>query len=171
MFADRLEITLAGDILQGLSQSEFFEGYSVLRNKEIMRIFKDLEMVEYLGSGMPRILNAYPKESFIFTENFIRMVFLASMPFVDQVSPQVSPQVNPQVTRLLESIIGEMTRDTLQALIGLKDRKSFRESYIKPALDTGLIEMTIPDKPNSRLQKYRLTNLGKGTLKKLGLNS
>jgi ATP-dependent DNA helicase RecG len=31
--------------------------------------------VEYLGSGMPRILKAYPKESFIFTANFIRTVF------------------------------------------------------------------------------------------------
>ena len=41
------------------------------------------------------------------------------------------------------------------------DRKSFRERYLKPALDEGLIEMTIPEKPNSRLQKYRLTDKGR----------
>ena len=40
-----------------------------------MRIFKDLEMVEQLGSGIPRILRAYNKDSFIFMPNFIRMVF------------------------------------------------------------------------------------------------
>lgn len=53
-----------------------------------------------------------------------------------------------------------MGREALQAALGLSDRKSFRERYIKPALAEGLIEMTIPDKPNSRLQKYRLTEKG-----------
>jgi hypothetical protein len=51
-----------------------------------------------------------------------------------------------------------MNRDALQAALGLKDRKSFCERYLKPALNAGFIEMTIPDKPNSRLQKYRLTD-------------
>jgi hypothetical protein len=69
---------------------------------------------------------------------------------------QVSPQVTPQVGELLAAIRGEMDREALQSALGLSDRKSFRERYLKPALDDGLIEMTIPDKPNSRLQKYRL---------------
>jgi hypothetical protein len=43
----------------------------------------------------------------------------------------------------------------------LKDRKQLRETYIRPALAQGLIEMTVPDKPSSRLQKYRLTGKGK----------
>ncbi|MGR7920137.1 Fic family protein [Zobellella denitrificans] len=64
--------------------------------------------------------------------------------------PQVTPQVTPQVSALLAAIRGEMGRETLQAALGLSDRKSFRERYLKPALDDGLIEMTIPDKPNSR---------------------
>jgi len=41
--------------------SEIFEGCSMPGNKEVMRIFKDLEMVEYLGSGMPRILQFYDR--------------------------------------------------------------------------------------------------------------
>jgi hypothetical protein len=53
-----------------------------------------------------------------------------------------------------------MTRDELQWVLELKDRTSFRERYLKPALQTGLIELTIPDKPNSRLQKYQLMNVG-----------
>ena len=74
--------------------------------------------------------------------------------------PQVSPQVTPQVGELLATIHGEMSREMLQAALGLADRKSFRERYLQPALADGLIEMTIPDKPNSRLQQYRLTEKG-----------
>jgi len=61
---------------------------------------------------------------------------------------------------LIEAISGEMSRDELQTALGLKDRKSFRELYLKPALEEGLVEMTIPDKPNSKNQKYRLTEKG-----------
>jgi hypothetical protein len=53
-----------------------------------------------------------------------------------------------------------MDRDELQAALDLKDRKSFRERYLRPALETGLIRMTIPEKPNSRLQRYLLTPAG-----------
>ena len=46
-------------------------------------------------------------------------------------------------------------------LVGLRDRMHFSRDYLQPALDAGLIEMTIPEKPNSRLQKYRLTEMGR----------
>jgi predicted HTH transcriptional regulator len=55
LFSDRIEITSAGGLPEGLSQQEFFEGYSVPRNQEIMRIFKDLGLVEHLGSGPTHI--------------------------------------------------------------------------------------------------------------------
>ncbi len=45
------------------------------RNQEMMHIFKDIELVEHLGSGIPRILEAYPQQFFKFTENFLRMTF------------------------------------------------------------------------------------------------
>jgi Fic family protein len=72
------------------------------------------------------------------------------------VSPQVAPQVSPQVKRLLETLTGEMSGREIMEVLDLTDRKSFRHRYLAPALDAGLIEMTIPDKPNSHLQKYRL---------------
>lgn len=49
----------------------------------------------------------------------------------------------------------------LKMKLSLFDRKSFRERYLAPALRDGLIAMTLPDKPNSRLQKYALTELGR----------
>lgn len=75
--------------------------------------------------------------------------------------PQVSPQVAPQVGELLAAIHGEMGREALQSALGLSDRKSFRERYFKPALADGLIEMTVPDRPRSSRQKYRLTAKGR----------
>ncbi|MBE0424546.1 MAG: putative DNA binding domain-containing protein [Lutibacter sp.] len=76
LFDDRIEITSAGGLTDTLNQEEFFEGVSIPRNKELMRIFKDLDMVEQLGSGVPRILEYYDKACFKFSENFLRMTFL-----------------------------------------------------------------------------------------------
>jgi len=51
--------------------------------------------------------------------------------------------------------------------LGLKDRTHLRERYLAPALTEGFIELTIPDKPNSRMQKYRLTDKGHALLAKI----
>lgn len=90
------------------------------------------------------------------------IVFMLSMlrDAILSATPQVAPQVTPQVAELLRHMVGEMNRAALQDVIGLADRKSFRERYLRPALDAGLIAMTRPDKPNSRLQCYYLTALG-----------
>ena len=69
---------------------------------------------------------------------------------------QPTPQVTPQVKALLDVLVGQMSRVQLQQALGLADRKNFTERYLKPALTAGVIEMTRPDVPNSRLQKYRL---------------
>ena len=78
MFDDRVEITSAGSLPEGLSKEDFFEGVSIPRNKELMRVYKDLELVEQLGSGVPRILRSYGKECFRFMDSFTRMVFPSS---------------------------------------------------------------------------------------------
>ncbi|XPV75763.1 MAG: Fic family protein [Desulfovibrio sp.] len=96
-----------------------------------------------------------------FIEFILKMILnaiLSVAPF--KASPQDAPQVTPQVNALLEILNGEMGRDELQNILELKDRKSFRKLYLKPALDAGLVEMTIPDKPNSKNQKYRVTGKG-----------
>ena len=61
---------------------------------------------------------------------------------------------------MIEVLEGEMTRDELQAILGLSNREHFRKEYLKPAINDEVVELTIPDKPNSNKQKYRLTNKG-----------
>lgn len=79
IFPDRLEITSAGRLPESLSRKEFFTGISIPRNKELMRIYRDLDIVESLGSGIPRILRSYGEECFHFTDNFIRIIFPAGI--------------------------------------------------------------------------------------------
>lgn len=58
-----------------------------------------------------------------------------------------------------------MTRQTMQDALGLADRQHFRKTYLLSALELGVIEMTQPDKRNSRSQRYRLTAQGRQWLK------
>lgn len=55
---------------------------------------------------------------------------------------------------------GEMDRELLQQLLDISHREYFRSSFLVPALEAELMELTIPDKPNSSKQKYRLTSKG-----------
>lgn len=64
IFCDRMEFTSYGGLIQGQSQEDFFSCSSMPRNRELMRVFKDVGLVEQLGSGMSRILKAYDKNIF-----------------------------------------------------------------------------------------------------------
>jgi len=70
----------------------------------------------------------------------------------DQVSDQVSDQVAALLKRLGNRTLGATE---LMAAMGLNHRPTFRKNYLTPALEGGWIERTLPDKPNSPLQKYR----------------
>lgn len=49
----------------------------------------------------------------------------------------------------------------------MKHSENFLKAYLLPAIEAGLVEMTLPDKPKSRLQKYRLTENGRALQKSL----
>lgn len=96
-------------------------------------------------------------ESSVFIEFMLRMILgaLASLS-----PPEVTPEVTPEVRKMLAILKGEMFRKEIQQILGLKDEKHFRTAYQQPAIAAGLIEMTVPARPNSRLQKYRITPKG-----------
>jgi Fic family protein len=72
------------------------------------------------------------------------------------VSDQDADQVSDQVKRLINVLDGKtLSALELMVLLDLKHRPTFRKNYLHPALEAGLIEMTIPQIPNSRGQKYR----------------
>ena len=112
--------------------------------------------VESLGSGIPRILRAYGEDCFKFTDNFIRI----TLPITAHDTAHDVGGVSKVIRTIVTCIEGEVDRDTLQSLIGIKHRTYFRSTYIKPALEEGYIEFTLPNEKRSKLQKYRLTAKG-----------
>ena len=141
------------------------------RNRRIGEFLKELDLTEGRSTGIPKVLrvmqaNGSPEPRFESDDE--RSSFLIRLPvhegFAGEVTPEVTHEVAGEVQKLLNVIIGEMSRKDIQSALGLKHEDHFREAYLHPALDRGFIEMTIPDKPRSRLQKYRLTSKGKGWL-------
>jgi ATP-dependent DNA helicase RecG len=113
--------------------------------------------------------NGSPPPEFASDED--RSYFLIRLPVHERaampVETQVTPQVTPQVRQLLAACEGELAREELQVRTGLSDREHFRTEYLRPAIDQGLVEMTIPDKPRSSKQRYRLTDKGRQWLEPL----
>ena len=75
-------------------------------------------------------------------------------------------QVGDPLTDQVKSLLKTLRTKPLSAVecmtrLKLSHRPTFRANYLHPALEQGLIERTIPDKPNSRLQKYRLMEKGR----------
>lgn len=104
IFPDRLEITSAGRLPETMSLQEFFDGVSMPRNKELMRIFKDVELVESLGSGIPRILRAYGTDCFRFTENFIRLTLPISHPHSGERNATLVTIQNNDIDSIVEKL-------------------------------------------------------------------
>ena len=75
IFSDRITVTSAGGLVSGLSQEDFFNCRSMPRNRILMRVFRDVELVESLGSGMTRILSSYAPSIFELTPSFLVATF------------------------------------------------------------------------------------------------
>ena len=73
IFDNKLVISSNGGIQEGVTQAEFLEGFSNPKNPELMRVFRDLNYVEQLGTGIQRVLKVYDKNIFEFFANHIRV--------------------------------------------------------------------------------------------------
>ena len=83
-----------------------------------------------------------------------------------EVGVNAPAEVTDEVRRLLVLLAeqGPVGRVAVQAALGLRGQANFRQRYLEPALQDGLVEMTVPDHPNSRVQRYRITPAGMSVL-------
>ena len=85
-----------------------------------------------------------------------------------QATVQAGGMTEKTVLRLLEPLQHEpLSVIELLDKLSIKHRASFRTTYLVPALTQNLIEMTLPDKPKSPNQKYRLTAKGRALLQRI----
>jgi ATP-dependent DNA helicase RecG len=146
---------LYGDLtVQQLIQNRY---QSHLRNKLIAEAFYLTCRIEKYGSGIARIqqeIEAYPSLQFSIEEiaNGILVSFVKEL--------ELTGEVTGEVMRLLNVCDGEKSRKELQGLLGLQHEDHFRKAYLLPAIAAGLLEMTRPATPKSRMQRYRLTEKG-----------
>lgn len=102
IFSDRLEITSYGGLIDGMTMDELISGVSRPRNREIMRIFRDVELVEQLGSGMNRMMKVYNPDIFKVTPNFFHVVLKQNSDFTQSSSDmhQMCPERAPICTNV-----------------------------------------------------------------------
>ena len=143
MFSDRLVISSNGGIQDSTTKEEFLEGFSLPRNKELMKVFNDLDLVEQMGTGIIRILQSYNKKAFEFFPNFIRVTF----PFNENKFNISRKELNnTNLSEIQNSIINLMldspmiTQETLARLLDVNIRTIQRN--IKLLIDMKLIERT-----------------------------
>lgn len=154
------------------------------RNRRIGEFLKELDMTEGRSTGIPKILHAMetngsPPPVFDFDED--HTYFMCRLPVHPQatmpegLTPEVTPEVGTKsaLSRhqvdILHKCVEECALQGLMLITGRSDRTKFRNQVLRPLLDAGLIEMTIPDKPRSSKQKYRLTAKGRQVISQLEL--
>lgn len=179
IFDDRVEVWSAGVFPKGITPESLTRQHlSVQRNPIIADIFHRTGLIEKWGRGTNRVVDmcreaGIPAPTFEEITGAAVVTFCVNVSGPQRVTPQVTAQVTGQVTvqvtaqvaKILKAARTPRTREELQAAAGIAHREHFRLSYLKPLLAAGWLEMTIPNKPQSRLQMYRLTEEGVNALK------
>lgn len=139
---------------------------SIRRNPAIADLFQRLDFAERQGSGLRKIreeterLFGYTDDyapKFVSTASAFHVILKNMNYNLHGSTVQVTTQVTTQDERtkqLIEYCLEPKSRDEMQQFIGIANREYFRKYILKPLLESGVLKMTIPDKPNSRNQKY-----------------
>ncbi len=179
IFDDRIEIRSWGRLPNGITVEQLSGRHgSKPVNPLIAGAFHRTGAVEVWGRGTNRVIAMCEKHGaappvFEERQGFLIVTFNAAITKTmtravrAPVEAPVRVPVEAPVLRILELLFskGALGNAEILAELGLKNRRRMRENYIAPSLRAGLIEYTIPDKPNSRLQKYRLTTAGERVLR------
>lgn len=168
IFSDRMTITSYGGLVHELSQEEFFNGRSIPRNRELMRIFHDMDWVEQLGSGIHRILRKYPKEIYEISEHFVVVTFKFAEPLTDDqgVSQQggtkgsteggmksgtiggtkTYPELSFSLEQIVNLIVANPSVSIAEIAARTKKAKSGVQKQVKRLQEMGIIRRVGPNK-------------------------
>lgn len=179
MFDDRLEISSPGGLKFGITIEDLQAPHpSMPWNPLMANVLYRAGIIEQWGTGTTRIAdicqeNGNPPPTWVERAGTLVVIF---RPVADRAAPQVAEDVGTKPAPSRHQV--EMMRKcrqgqslvNLMAVSGRSDRTKFRNQVLNPLIDNGLVEMTIPGKPQSSNQKYRLTAKGRDLLASLPKN-
>jgi len=164
VFDDRIEVRSSGGLPRGITAASLMTSHkSVLRNPLIAEAFHRTGAVEVWGRGTNRVIEACERHG-IDAPTFEAEGLSVTVTFRAAIAP--TPQVGTKSAlsrhqvRVLEEARDPRRIAELMEMFGRSDRTKFRHQVVRPLLEAGLLEMTIPDRPRSSLQRYRTTAAG-----------
>jgi ATP-dependent DNA helicase RecG len=172
VYTDRIEVVSPGGLPKGMTLADLGRK-SVRRNVLIADLLHRIDFIEKAGTGIKRIREEVREQGCpepVFENNgFFTAIFRPNPEVLAQAetqpggraAEQVTEQATEQVGRLVKTLrAGPLTSQEILKQLGLSHRPTLLYDYLRPALGAGLVEMTIPDKPRSSKQRYRLTQTG-----------
>ena len=168
IYKDRVEIYNPGTFPAGYEPEDFISGRErpIRRNPLIAQTLYYSKNVESFGTGLKRIADACDaagcKYKFEVLKSGFVVVFYRSDENFDTTGTDTTPvtiPVNTPDKDIRSKIVSlclnaPQTREQLMQACGMKNKAHFLKAYLKPMLETGELQLTVPDKPNSRNQKY-----------------
>ena len=176
LFADRLEVWNPGRLPPPLTLEKLRVAHtSVPGNPLLAESMYLAEYIERMGTGtldmISRCVDAgLPEPEFTVTQGFVTKIWRAEParqlelliePLIDRRQAEISVR---DLVMLQECVQGEATSRELQMAAGYSSRTKSFGQRLRRLLDDKLLEMTVPDKPRSPLQKYRLTDKGRAAI-------
>jgi len=178
IFDDRIEIWSPGELPQGMTLEQLHLPHrSVLRNSTLAELLYLTRYIERWGTGIQNMKSwmqghGLPEPQFLMTGHSMVTVLKRPAPAgapetlnKHQVGTKLG--LSRHQVRILYNLLEDQGIMDLMTVSGRKNRTKFRDQVLKPLINAGLVEMTIPDKPRSSKQKYRLTENGREFQKKL----
>jgi len=131
IYDDRIVVLSSGGLPAGLSREDFFKGRSLPRSQELMRIFTDMKLCERLGTGMQKILRAYPTDIFDISDSFIQ----ASFPYNSEALAILRNRIPEEATERAAYAASLLSANALRVLALLKEEGAKTVEEIDGALD------------------------------------
>ena len=172
VFDDRIEIHSIGGFPTGIRAELLSQEHrSIPRNPLIAGAFHRTGAIEVWGRGTNRVIEAcraygIAEPSFREDSGAVTVTFRAEVvvgaPIGDQAGTKLG--LSRDQAQVLELTEEPRTLPELMVPSGRTNRTKFRDQVLAPLLDAGLVEMTVPDKPRSPKQQYRMTEAGRAAL-------
>lgn len=171
VFADRVEIISPGHLPDALNTDVIRHGASNRRNPTLTEHAVHILPYRGLGTGIPRALGAWPKIDLLdehAANQFRAVVWRPDTKQAEPSQPESRPESQPEsqpeslAQRVLRVLLaGPCGKAEISNLLGQKEVSGQLNKVIRELLTSGDVAYTLSDKPNSRLQKYRLTETGR----------